>query len=447
MDSSRARSARSCESCGRPLSRYNDGSYCSACARPAASSGESAVGTPAGDDLGVRLRAARRRRGMSLSVLGGLCGLSASYLSMVENGKRRLDSYSLILALASLRVPPADIAPGMPDSATPPAGDRGRAEGAAAVLARVEKLRSGIVDPEIIDSAQRNVEHAVAEYEHLDHSVLAPAMLRQRAEVDTALERCTQPKQRQQLLEVAGITSGLLGYIAVGRNDFPLARAYCGEAFQLGEFTQRMDLQAWSRGLQSFCEYYSGRYDKALNLAMDGLSYALSGPQSVRLTINGAARALGKLGDARGVHRAVDQAYDLMSRQVVPSGVPSSITFDCYSAAQTASNAATAYLSLGSPDKVQHYIGLALPEISKADSPWSRSLVMIDLASSLIQPKEADLDRAAALMLDALSISSGRPIASGQLRTSEFLRRATGQWGNVQQLRAVREAASSLTAC
>jgi len=49
-------------------------------------------------------------------------------------------------------------------------------------------------------------------------------------------------------------------------------------------------------------------------------------------------------------------------------------------------------------------------------------------------------------MLDALTISSGRPIASVQLRTSEFLRRATSQWGDIRQLRTVRDAASSLTA-
>jgi len=92
--------------------------------------------------------------------------------------------------------------------------------------------------------------------------------------------------------------------------------------------------------------------------------------------------------------------------------VPSSISFDCYSAAQTASNAATAYLSLGMPDKFQHFIGLATPEISRSGSPWSRSLVTIDLASSLIHPKGTDLDRATSLMLDALSTSSGRPILS-----------------------------------
>lgn len=196
--------------------------------------------------------------------------------------------------------------------------------------------------------------------------------------------------------------------------------------------------------MQSFCEYYARQYDEALRLAIDGLNYAQSGPQSVRLTINGVARATGKLGDAEDVHRAVDEAYDLMSRNDVPSGLPSSISFECYSAAQTASNAATAYVSLGVPEKVQHYVDLALPDISNSGSPWSRSLVMIDLAFSLIRPKEADLDRAAELVLGALSISAGRPIISVQQRTSEFVRDATHRWGSIRQVSAIRDAASTL---
>jgi transcriptional regulator with XRE-family HTH domain len=63
--------------------------------------------------IGARLRALRHRRGMSLAVLAGLSGKSAAYLSMVENGKRPLDRYSLIVSLAeALGVPPAEIAPG-----------------------------------------------------------------------------------------------------------------------------------------------------------------------------------------------------------------------------------------------------------------------------------------------------------------------------------------------
>jgi hypothetical protein len=187
------------------------------------------------------------------------------------------------------------------------------------------------------------------------------------------------------------------------------------------------------------------RYPHATRLLITcdaGLNYAQSGPQSVRLTVNGIARALGKLGDTEDVHCAVDRAYDLMSRNDVPRGVPSSIALECYSATQTASNAATAYVSLGMPEKVQHYVGVALPDISKSDSPWSRSLVMIDLARSLISCKDADLDHAVALVLEALGISAGRPIISVRQRAAEFVRDATRRWGNLSQVSLVRDALS-----
>ena len=325
-----------------------------------------------------------------------------------------------------------------------PGADRETGEDVFDVLSRVQKLHRGTVHPEIMRLLHDNLQHTVNEYEKLDHSALVPALLKQRAWVEEILAGCGHPAQRQQLFEIAGATSGVLGYVAVGRGDFPLARAYCLEAFQLGDFARNAGLQAWARGMQSFCEYYAGRYDQALRLAQDGLSYAQAGPQSVRLTINGAARALGKLGDADGVHRAVDRAYDLMSRNDVPAGVPSSIAFDCYSAAQTASNAATAYVSLGLPDKVQHYVGLALPDISKSESPWSRSLVMIDLALSLVRSPDADLDHATELILNALLISADRPIISVRQRTEEFVRDVTRRWGSTRQISAILDAAPSL---
>jgi transcriptional regulator with XRE-family HTH domain len=312
------------------------------------------------------------------------------------------------------------------------------------VLSRIQELNRGSVHPDVIQQLQDRLRHTVTQYEKLDHANLALALVKQRSWIDAILDECRNPRQHIQLSEIAGATSGVLGYVAVGRGDFALARAYCLEAFQLGEFAGNSGLQAWARGIQSFCEYYACRYDEALRFAEDGLSYAQSGPQSVRLTINGAARALGKLGDAEGVHRAVDQAYELMSRNDVPGGVPSSISFECYSAAQTASNAATSYVALGQPEKVQHYVGLALPEINKSESPWSRSLVMIDLAVSLIRAREADADHAAGLVIDALNISADRPIISVQQRTSEFIREATDRWGNLRQIGAVRDAASAM---
>jgi hypothetical protein len=134
-----------------------------------------------------------------------------------------------------------------------------------------------------------------------------------------------------------------------------------------------------------------------------------------------------------------------MSVNDVPDGVPSSIALGCYSAAQTASNAATAYVSLAVPEKVEHYANLALPEISKSESPWSRSLVLIDVATSHLRTKEADLDHASTLVREALTISTGRPVISVQQRASEFVRDVIDRWGDVPQSRTIRDAITVLS--
>lgn len=99
---------RRCRGCGLPLSRYNPENSCRACVR---GSTESAC-TAYGDSEVHPLRRARHRRGMTLETLAGLSGLSAAFLSRVENGHRELCRRSHITALAaSLRVPPVDLVP------------------------------------------------------------------------------------------------------------------------------------------------------------------------------------------------------------------------------------------------------------------------------------------------------------------------------------------------
>jgi transcriptional regulator with XRE-family HTH domain len=69
---------------------------------------------------------------MTLEVLAGLTGVVPSYLSMIENGKRPLDRYSIIMALAAaLRVPPAELAPGMPARLAPAPSETGRGDALA----------------------------------------------------------------------------------------------------------------------------------------------------------------------------------------------------------------------------------------------------------------------------------------------------------------------------
>jgi transcriptional regulator with XRE-family HTH domain len=72
---------------------------------------------PMRDDAGARLRTLRLRRGIPLAVLGGLSGVTPSFLSMVENGHRELRRWSDILALASaLEASPLYLAFGNPET-------------------------------------------------------------------------------------------------------------------------------------------------------------------------------------------------------------------------------------------------------------------------------------------------------------------------------------------
>jgi transcriptional regulator with XRE-family HTH domain len=83
------------------------------------------------------LRRVRLRRGLTQVELAGLAGLSYSYISMIECGRRKLTRRDHVNALAAaLRVAPAEIVPSLspgsdewapappaPVSAFPPAGD------------------------------------------------------------------------------------------------------------------------------------------------------------------------------------------------------------------------------------------------------------------------------------------------------------------------------------
>lgn len=430
----------------------------------------------AGRDIGAVFRFLHQR-GWSWAAITRATDIGEQRVREIANGKRRVENYDVYVRVATglsiprdylgigLRPPgqqkpradavrnPGDaLAAG---SASEPAtlaaqGRERRAESpgveedATVVLDRLRKLDRSRMDPEIIKQILDGLRESVAQYETLEHERLVPYLRRQRAWAETALEDCGHPGQRRHLYEIAGISSGLLGYVAVGRSEFALARAYCLEAFRLADYAGDPNLQSWARATHSFCEYYAGRYSDALELARDGLRYAENGPQSVRLLTNGVARALGKLGDTQGVHRAVGEADDLMARNDVPGGIASSITLGCYSRAQAVSNAATAYVPLEMQDKVQHYIGLAMPETISCGSPWSESLVKIDLASSFLWSPNPDVEHACVLAREALEASAGRPVVSVQQRVAAFVRAAAAIRENSPQIAEIREMAGLL---
>ncbi|MEU8656109.1 hypothetical protein [Actinoplanes philippinensis] len=199
-------------------------------------------------------------------------------------------------------------------------------------------------------------------------------------------------------------------------------------------------MSAWVRGMQSFCEYYSGNYVGALEYATNGMRYAGSGLQSVRLLSNGAARAMGKLGDTDGVHRAIEQALQSLDCQSQVPTTPSSIGLAGYNLAQVAGNAATAYVAADEPLKVAEFVEIALSGTAQSDSPWGRSLILLDYASAVLNSKSGDPYQSMTIAQDALAISADRPISSVHLRALEFARKLRRIWGPLKGVDEFHEA-------
>jgi hypothetical protein len=232
----------------------------------------------------------------------------------------------------------------------------------------------------------------------------------------------------------------MLGYMAVNRARFILARAYCAEAFALATAADDPALQAWVRGTESLSAYYQKRYTEALQLARDGQRYAHGEPQMIRLAINGEARALGRLGERPGVDEAVDRAYAGVAQLPHRAGMSSCISLGPYSEARVAANAATAYLSLGVTSKVLDYAARIESSVEESGVDWDRSLVRLDVATALIRQQRPDVEHAAGVATEALQASAGNPIESIRQRAGEFVVQAR-QW---QGTPAIRELADVL---
>ena len=308
------------------------------------------------------------------------------------------------------------------------------------VTARMGWLASVNAEDSTVELLHAVAQDIIARYGVEGPLRLAPEVVRLRRHVQELLQGHQRPRQRLRLYALAGRLSAMLGYMAVNRARFMLAQAYCAEAFVLAAAAEDSDLQAWVRGTESLSAYYQKRYPEALELARDGQRHAHAGPQTIRLAVNGEARALGRLGDRRGVDEAVERAYAGASRLPPRTGMSPCISLEPYSEARVAANAATAYLSLGATSKVLDYAARIHSPVEESQVDWDRSLVRLDVATALIRQPRPDVEHAADIATTALQASAGNPIESIRQRAGEFVTQAC-QW---QATPAVREFTEAL---
>lgn len=291
----------------------------------------------------------------------------------------------------------------------------------SAILDRIRRYGGSEVTDALVSGLEVFVADIEGRYEQEGPAVLAPEVVRQRRNVEPLLHGWVKPDLRRRLVLVAGQMSGQLAYMSVNLGRFRSAAAYAIEAFELADYVDDDDLRAWVRGTQSLAAFYGKDYRSALHFAEDGRRYARRGRQALRLAINGQARALGQLGDHRGVDRIVGEAYELLAAFPPEHGMTPCIAFGLYSEARVASNAATAYLPLGATKTVIEHAERANRIVERSNSAWSRALIRLDMATALVTAKKPDLERAGALVHEAIASVGGNRIESIVQRTQTVI--------------------------
>ncbi|RQW93617.1 XRE family transcriptional regulator [Micromonospora inaquosa] len=304
--------------------------------------------------------------------------------------------------------------------------------------ARRLALKSSTDDNVRLTYLENEVLEAIADNERLTPGILMGRLRPLRAYIDQLMAGRQHPPQRARLYAVAAHLSGLLGALALDLGAFTVAHAYAAESFDLAEAADQPDVQAWARATQSLVAFYAGDYHDALAYAQDGLRRGGTSVHRIRLTINGLARSLARLGDRYGVDRAVDDAFTMLSDYPAGSPVSASLALGPYCPARTAANAATAYLALGRTAGVTNHLTVAIDAFDTAGLAGPRALSRLDLATAHLHADRPDPEQAATLAMEALTLTADQRFESVHQRARQFLA-AAHPFASQPQLRHVAD--------
>lgn len=332
----------------------------------------------------------------------------------------------------------------LPETDTPRAPSLVGWDSPSAILRDAREVTASNTDPEMLALARDSIAAIVSRYELGGPHQLAGEARILRRMLAVLLRGRQSPAQRQQLYSLASQAAGLLAYMAVNAGEEQVAAALCTEADEYAQEAGETWLRMWVAGTRALNFYYAKKYTASDAVAADGIALAPQDPQAIRLMANGRARALARLGHGREAHRLIQDALQLSAEQaVLPAGLTSCISFEPYSHARTVANVITAYVSAGSADDLERVVALA-PQVHNAagpsQSPWTNSLVALDVATALLKrPGAAEVEEAMRKGQAALS-GGGVPIQSVRQRAGELLG-LTQRW---RGLPAVREYAAQL---
>ncbi|MDW5325591.1 helix-turn-helix transcriptional regulator [Plantactinospora sp. KLBMP9567] len=251
------------------------------------------------------MRTLREARGLSLAALAQRLPLDKGHLSRIENGRRKptedlarrideaLDARGELIACAHLDV-------------------------AAALDARpwetaelLRRMRSGDGAPVTVETLQATVTELCCEYGWRDARQLRAEGQGWLREVARLLHQPVGLRQHRELLVCAGWLALLIGCVEYDLGMRAGAEATRTAARQLAEEAGHAELAGWAWEMAAWFALTQSRHPAVVTAARAGQEVAGSGPVAVQL-IAQEAKALGRLGDVRGVRAALDRGRRLL---------------------------------------------------------------------------------------------------------------------------------------
>lgn len=262
-------------------------------------------------DVGRKLRQIRHARGKSLAVVAGLAGISTSYLSRLESGKRALDRRSLIVALAeALEVAPTEITTVAPATPRQPAEDRSLGPVRLALLAvSMDEPRGTVRTIEELDARVRELLDGQRDCDYASVGAALPALIH---DLHTSLAAGSHDHQILRLIVMTHIQGSQAWLADMGAN-LDLAWQACTLAKQAAERLDEPTYRAVSGFGLAFGLIGAGGFDSAdeiLSAVDPGTATSVDMQVSGMLTLTRSLVAAAS-GDTTHRHAALDHAVDL----------------------------------------------------------------------------------------------------------------------------------------
>ncbi|WBB77750.1 helix-turn-helix domain-containing protein [Micromonospora sp. WMMD882] len=364
--------------------------------------------TPVDPRFGVRLRALRADRGLSLRALAQLTHRGKSHLHELETGEK---APTVETARHLDRV--LDAGGSLVELVAAPVDHHAEADD---LLARV---RASDVSAETLARIEAAVDDLASAYPTTPPAELLPRVRRHLAYVVRLLDGRVTLAQRRRLVVAGAWLTVLRATVHVDLDQRGPADAHLKAARDLAGHAEHPEIQGWCLETRAWDVLTQGDYRRALELSQQAQRVAPRGSSAHLQATAQEARAWARMGEVRQTRLTLERLDQLVSNLPVPERAEHHYRYD---PTKARAYAATTLAWAGDPaaEQVARAVLTELdPRGDGGERPRRSASARLDLALALLAADRPDEAGAVATR----AITSGRVVPSNWWRAREVLRR------------------------